>query len=99
MQKLFIHPFDFYWQVKIISISSFHFFSLLKNSFLADILTDAKSINPAPMMDIHSAFLWLKWPTNDFVAHLAVALNKRGFRTNTFKSICDWLTLLNSIFD
>ena len=41
---------------------SYHFFSLLKKSFLPDILTDAKSINPAPIMDIHSAFLWFQYP-------------------------------------
>ena len=41
------------------NIQIFHFFSLLKNNFLPDILTDAKSINAAPMIESHSAFNWL----------------------------------------
>ena len=34
----------------------FYFFSLPKNNFLPDMLTDAKSINPAPVIESHSAF-------------------------------------------
>ena len=38
------------------NLGMFYFFSLRKNSFLPDILTDAKSINAAPTIDSHSAF-------------------------------------------
>ena len=43
-------------QILIATVKNFYFFSLPKNNFLPDILTDAKSINPAPIIESHSAF-------------------------------------------
>ena len=39
--------------------SNFYSLSLPKNNFLPDILTDAKSIKPAPVIESNSAFQWL----------------------------------------